>query len=94
MAPAVAVVNYPNDNAYTRVTEYKHLTGQEHPTKTSITFEYPQAEGDPYYPVPMPKTRSFTENTSNWLTSSKMCFLSAVWEPTVITTWTRSSRRL
>jgi UDP-galactopyranose mutase len=51
----VAVVNYPNDNAYTRVTEYKHLTGQEHPTKTSITFEYPQAEGDPYYPVPMPE---------------------------------------
>lgn len=51
----VAVVNYPNDHAYTRVTEYKHLTGQEHPTKTSITFEYPQAEGDPYYPVPMPE---------------------------------------
>lgn len=51
----VAVVNYPNDNAYTRITEYKHLTGQEHPTKTSITFEYPQAEGDPYYPVPMPE---------------------------------------
>ncbi|GAB3938002.1 UDP-galactopyranose mutase [Larkinella terrae] len=51
----VAVVNYPNDNAYTRITEYKHLTGQEHPTKTSITFEYPQSEGDPYYPVPMPE---------------------------------------
>ncbi|MGV3556744.1 UDP-galactopyranose mutase [Larkinella arboricola] len=51
----VAVVNYPNDHAYTRITEYKHLTGQEHPTKTSITFEYPQAEGDPYYPVPMPE---------------------------------------
>ncbi|GAB3271575.1 UDP-galactopyranose mutase [Larkinella harenae] len=51
----VAVVNYPNDHAYTRVTEYKHLTGQEHPTKTSITFEYPQSEGDPYYPVPMPE---------------------------------------
>ncbi|GAB3324912.1 UDP-galactopyranose mutase [Larkinella ripae] len=51
----VAVVNYPNDHAYTRVTEYKHLTGQEHPEKTSITFEYPQAEGDPYYPVPMPE---------------------------------------
>ena len=51
----VAVVNYPNDKAYTRITEYKHLTGQEHPTKTSITFEYPQSEGDPYYPVPMPE---------------------------------------
>jgi len=47
----VAVVNYPNDCAFTRVTEFKHLTGQEHP-KTSIVYEFPQAEGDPYYPIP------------------------------------------
>ena len=47
----VAVVNYPNDYAFTRVTEFKHLTGQEHP-KTSIVYEFPQAEGDPYYPIP------------------------------------------
>ncbi len=49
-----AVINYPNDHAYTRVTEFKYLTGQEHP-KTSIVTEYPQAEGDPYYPVPRPE---------------------------------------
>jgi UDP-galactopyranose mutase len=47
----VAVVNYPNDYEYTRVTEFKHLTGQEHP-KTSVVYEYPRAEGDPYYPIP------------------------------------------
>jgi UDP-galactopyranose mutase len=47
----VAVVNYPQAHDYTRVTEYKHLTGQEHP-KTSITYEYPCDTGDPYYPVP------------------------------------------
>jgi len=47
----VAVVNYPNDNAFTRITEFKHLTGQEHP-KTSIVYEYACAEGDPYYPIP------------------------------------------
>ena len=47
----VAVVNYPNENAFTRITEFKHLTGQEHP-KTSIVYEFPQSEGDPYYPVP------------------------------------------
>lgn len=47
----VAVVNYPQDKAYTRITEYKHLTGQDHP-RTSLTFEYPAAEGDPYYPIP------------------------------------------
>jgi len=50
----VAVVNYPNDGEHTRITEYKHLTGQQHP-KTAITYEYPQAEGDPYYPVPRPQ---------------------------------------
>jgi UDP-galactopyranose mutase len=44
-------INYPNDHAYTRITEFKHLTGQPH-RGTSIVREYPQAEGDPYYPVP------------------------------------------
>jgi UDP-galactopyranose mutase len=47
----VAVVNYPNDYLYTRVTEFKYLTGQEH-HKTSIVYEYPKASGDPYYPIP------------------------------------------
>jgi UDP-galactopyranose mutase len=48
----VAVVNYPSLNVpYTRITEYKHLTGQVHP-QTSISYEFPSAEGDPYYPVP------------------------------------------
>jgi UDP-galactopyranose mutase len=45
------VVNYPNDQLYTRVTEFKYLTGQEH-AKTSIVYEFPKAEGDAYYPVP------------------------------------------
>ena len=45
------VVNYPNEYAYTRVTEFKYLTGQEHPL-TSIVYEFPRAEGDPYYPIP------------------------------------------
>ena len=53
----VAVVNYPHPQVpYTRITEYKHLTGQEHP-KTSITYEYPSAEGDPYYPIPRPENQ-------------------------------------
>ena len=45
------VINYPNEHLYTRVTEFKYLTGQDHP-KTSIVYEFPQAEGDAYYPVP------------------------------------------
>lgn len=51
---SAAVVNYPNEQPYTRVTEFKYLTGQDH-VKTSIVFEYPRSEGDPYYPIPQPK---------------------------------------
>lgn len=47
-------VNYPNEHPYTRITEFKYLTGQKHP-KTSIVYEYPTAEGDPYYPIPRPE---------------------------------------
>lgn len=50
----VATVNYPQTEEFTRVTEYKHLTGQAHP-RTSVTYEYPTADGDPYYPVPRPE---------------------------------------
>lgn len=48
------VVNFPNEHAYTRVTEFKYLTGQEHP-HTAVVYEYPRAEGDPYYPIPRPE---------------------------------------
>jgi UDP-galactopyranose mutase len=48
---AVGTVNYPNDHDYTRITEFKHLTGQQH-TGTSVVREYPTDEGDPYYPIP------------------------------------------
>jgi UDP-galactopyranose mutase len=48
----VAVVNYPSqDVPYTRITEYKHLTGQVSP-RTSISYEFANADGEPYYPIP------------------------------------------
>lgn len=47
-------VNYPNEQLYTRITDFKYLTGQHHP-KTAIVYEFPRAEGDPYYPVPRPE---------------------------------------
>ncbi|GAC1338232.1 MAG: UDP-galactopyranose mutase [Acetobacteraceae bacterium] len=51
----VGVVNYPDEGVpYTRVTEFKHLTGQAH-RRTSVCYEFPSAEGDPYYPVPRPE---------------------------------------
>ncbi|MCR5868629.1 MAG: UDP-galactopyranose mutase [Aquincola tertiaricarbonis] len=47
----VGTVNFPNDYGYTRVSEFKHITGQKHHC-SSLVYEYPCAEGDPYYPVP------------------------------------------
>jgi UDP-galactopyranose mutase len=55
----VAVVNYPNDYDFTRITEFKHMTGQKS-NKTTILKEFPKgttAEEEPYYPV-------FDERTS------------------------------
>lgn len=51
---STGTINFPNEHPYTRITEFKYLTGQKHP-KTSIVYEYPQAEGDPYYPIPRPE---------------------------------------
>lgn len=48
---STGTINYPNEQMFTRITEYKYLTGQKH-TKTAIVYEFPKAEGDPYYPVP------------------------------------------
>lgn len=51
---SVGTVNYPNDYEFTRITEFKHLTGRRH-SGTSIVREYPQSEGEPYYPIPRPE---------------------------------------
>jgi UDP-galactopyranose mutase len=53
----VAVVNYPCEEVpFTRISEYKHLTGQRSPV-TTVTYEYPSSEGDPYYPIPRPENQ-------------------------------------
>ena len=64
------VINYPNEHAYTRITEFKYLTGQEH-SKTSIVYEYPRAEGDPYYPIPR------SENQEMYLKYQRLAELTA-----------------
>jgi UDP-galactopyranose mutase len=48
---AVGTVNYPNEHKYTRITEFKHLTGQTI-SGTSIIKEFPCDTGEPYYPIP------------------------------------------
>lgn len=54
---AVGTINYPNDHEYTRITEFKHLTGQEC-SGTSIVREYPRSSGEPYYPIPRPENEA------------------------------------
>jgi UDP-galactopyranose mutase len=55
-------VNYPDELAvpFTRISEFKHMTGQVHPA-TTIVREYPMAGGDPYYPIPRPENRALYE---------------------------------
>lgn len=51
---STGTINYPNEQPFTRITDFKYLTGQKH-HKTAIVYEFPRAEGDPYYPVPRPE---------------------------------------
>ena len=68
-------VNYPAEKyPYTRITEYKYLTGQEHP-KTTLTYEYPQAEGDPYYPIPRPENAALYKRYEALADASDVVFV-------------------
>jgi len=58
------VVNYPNDYDYTRITEYKYLTGQMHP-KTTIMKEFSCSEGEPYYPIPKEENKELYAKYEN-----------------------------
>jgi UDP-galactopyranose mutase len=54
-------VNFPDESTpFTRISEFKHLTGQVHPA-TTIVREYPSPDGDPYYPIPRPENRALYE---------------------------------
>lgn len=45
-----AVVNYSNDYGWTRITEFKYMTGQKSDF-TTVCYEYPLDSGEPYYVV-------------------------------------------
>jgi UDP-galactopyranose mutase len=58
LQPAGTINQPSQDVPYTRVTEFRHLSGQSpHPSST-IAYEYPRSEGDPYYPIPRDDTRA------------------------------------
>lgn len=57
LSQPVAAINYPGEDvAWTRDTEFRHITGQRSGW-TTILREFPSAEGDPYYPVPADENR-------------------------------------
>jgi UDP-galactopyranose mutase len=70
----VGTVNYPNEFEFTRITEFKHLTGQKH-RGTSLVREYPCAEGDPYYPIPKAENQLLYERYRQLAAAeSTVCF--------------------
>lgn len=54
------VVNYPNDYDFTRITEFKYMTSEQS-NKTTVCFEYPSAEGLPFYTVPNKENQDLRE---------------------------------
>ena len=83
-----AVVNYPNEHDFTRITEFKHMTGQQH-AKTSIVYEYPSEGGEPYYPIPRAETRRSMSSTARWRRPQRACISAVAWPTTSTSTWTR-----
>ena len=57
----VGQINYPNNYDYTRSVEYKHVTKQISKS-TTLSYEYPLANGDPYYPVNTDKDKIKYQN--------------------------------
>ena len=87
-------VNYPDETAvpYTRISEFKHITGQEHDA-TTIVREFPQATGDPYYPIPRPENAELYARYRALAEATPTSTSSGGWRRTSTTTWTRSSPR-
>lgn len=60
----VAQVNYPNNNQYTRVTEFKHFLPYNTPS-TTVAFEYPEqfqlGLNERFYPIPRTENRTLYE---------------------------------
>jgi UDP-galactopyranose mutase len=67
---STGTINYPNEHSYTRVTEFKYLTGQRHP-KTTVVYEFPKETGDPYYPVPRPENAELYKKYQQLATGMK-----------------------
>lgn len=60
----LAIINYPNNYDFTRISEYKHFL-DEKSNKTTISIEYPEAfsigRNERYYPIPNGENQSAYE---------------------------------
>ncbi len=56
--PATSINEPSEEVPYTRTTEFRWMTGQEHHDSSTMAVEYPRSEGDPYYPIPRDDTRA------------------------------------
>lgn len=76
-----AVVNYPETEGFTRITEFKKLTGQKLPNATTILAEYPMdydkddTSHEPYYPIENAQNRALYEKHLNELAKWPSLFL-------------------
>ncbi|MDD3220920.1 MAG: UDP-galactopyranose mutase [Lachnospiraceae bacterium] len=70
----VAVVNYPNDYDYTRISEFKHFTNNKS-KKTVIAKEFSSAEGDPSYPIPLQENQDLYEKYKKLAFEKKVSFI-------------------
>jgi UDP-galactopyranose mutase len=81
-------INYPNENDYTRSVEIKHVT-QQKIDRTVVCYEYPQASGEPYYPVPDPNARALAEKykaLAEEESKKNICFVGRLAQYTYINT--------
>ena len=61
--------NYPNDYKFTRKVEIKHVTKQKS-KYTVISKEFPQKEGEPYYPIMNKKNKTIFKKYEKLMNAS------------------------
>lgn len=74
---AAAVLNHPNEFAYTRSTEFKHFLPVNSP-RTVLGYEYPSAfepgVNERYYPVPAPESEALLKQYQDLAAREKNVF--------------------
>lgn len=70
----VAVVNYPNNYDYTRITEFKYFNGNRS-KRTVIAKEYSSDSGNRSYPIPIMKNKDLYNRYYNLNDNNQVTFI-------------------